>query len=87
MSHGVESSCQLQGKYKYIKDLSSIYIMVSKRICNVLPTPKSTPKRILIEFTVFVSALEESELIIEEFGRHQYSADYKDLINEFLLDK
>jgi tRNA1Val (adenine37-N6)-methyltransferase len=67
--------------------IGSSYDLFPKRICNVLPTPKSTPKRILIEFTAFVSALEESELIIEEFGRHQYSKAYKNLVQDFLLDK
>ena len=67
--------------------IGSSFDLFPKRICNVLPTPKSTPKRILIEFTAFVSALEESELVIEEFGRHQYSEAYKNLVHDFLLDK
>lgn len=67
--------------------IGSRFDLFPKRICNVLPTPKSTPKRILIEFTAFVSDLEESELVIEEFGRHQYSEAYKNLVHDFLLDK
>ncbi len=56
------------------------------RVCEVRPTPTSTPKRQLLEFSnrppkQNVSAQE----IVIEVTRHQYSEAYSQLAKEFLL--
>ncbi len=56
-----------------------------RRILWVKPTPKKEPKRVLIEFALEDGAVEADTMIIEEFGRHNYSEDYKKLTKEFYL--
>ncbi|MBD79771.1 MAG: tRNA (adenosine(37)-N6)-methyltransferase TrmM [Crocinitomicaceae bacterium] len=56
------------------------------RICKVLPTPTSKPKRVMIELGKRMPTCSEEQLIIEKYGRHQYSEEYKALTGEFYLD-
>src|SRR6056297_315540 len=51
----------------------------------VKPTPTKPPHRILVELNQTKAACEVNEIIIEEFGRHQYSDAYKQLTGPFYL--
>lgn len=57
--------------------------------CNKLlwikPTPAKQAKRVLLEFSFNQSKLNESELIVEKYGRHKYSEEYKELTKDFYL--
>ncbi|WP_462279690.1 tRNA1(Val) (adenine(37)-N6)-methyltransferase [Salinivirga cyanobacteriivorans] len=51
----------------------------------VKPTPSKAPHRILVELNQTKILYQANELIIEEFGRHQYSDAYKQLTESFYL--
>lgn len=55
------------------------------RLMYVKPIPSKRPHRILIELSNTYSKCDTNELIIEEFGRHQYSDLYKNLTRDFYL--
>jgi tRNA1Val (adenine37-N6)-methyltransferase len=55
------------------------------RQTRVIPAPGKPVKRILAEFTGKQRKTHSSELIIEQFGRHKYSQEYKDLTGDFYL--
>lgn len=55
------------------------------RIMEVLPTPDSVPKRFMAEFSFSPTSCVVSTMVIESEGRHQYSADYKQLTEEFYM--
>lgn len=67
-------------------NLASQYKMSISRMTSVLPTPTSTPKRILIELSRLKSELIENELVIET-KRHIYSRDFQELVKDFYLKK
>ncbi len=55
------------------------------RITTVYPTPDSSPKRILIEFSVMnMELVYETDLVIEE-ERHTYSSEFASLAKDFYL--
>lgn len=54
--------------------------------CSVFPTPQKPAKRVLVEFSATPTKTLYEELIIEEFGRHQYSKNYLSLTQAFLLN-
>lgn len=54
------------------------------RITDVLPTPDSSPKRVLLEFCKTESTPSTDSLIIEK-GRHIYSEDFTKLAKDFYL--
>jgi tRNA1Val (adenine37-N6)-methyltransferase len=56
-----------------------------KRITSVLPNPGKPPKRLLLEFGLTEGGLIRSELVVELAGRHEYSADFKSLTEDFYL--
>ncbi len=56
------------------------------RICRVKPTPSKSFKRVLLTLAMQADPCVEEELILEEFGRHQYSQAYKDLTRDFYLN-
>lgn len=68
-------------------NIGSQFDFFPKRICKVLPTPNSAPKRFLVEFSFVKTKLQTTELVLEESGRHNYSATYKALTRPFILDK
>ena len=57
------------------------------RLCYVKPTPLKPAHRVLFEYTkgTYEHTVEET-LVIEENGRHEYSADYKALTGKFYLN-
>lgn len=57
----------------------------AKRTCFVRPNRQKLPHRILSDCGPKVSKRNISDLIIEEGGRHQYSAEYRQLTNDFYL--
>ncbi len=69
---------------EYAEESNRCGLFVNRR-CEVLPTPESMPKRVLLEFSFAEGDIQEESLIIEENGRHQYSQQYKDLTADFYL--
>lgn len=66
--------------------LAQDHSMSVVRITAVHATPKRKNIRILVEISNTEEAsMSESELMIEEFGRHQYSQAYIDLTKDFYL--
>ena len=65
--------------------LAEQYNLYPARITEVLPTPISTPKRFMAEFSFQQVECQQNSLIIESAGRHQYSDDYKQLTEQFYL--
>lgn len=58
----------------------------SCRSLSVLPTPQKAPKRKLMEFSfckLGEQKVQETDMIIEEFGRHIYSERYIELTKTF----
>ena len=60
--------------------------MYCTRIVNIKPTPDKETKRLFLEFEFSDIPAIREELIIEQNGRHQYSAAYKKLTEEFYLN-
>lgn len=56
-----------------------------QRVTLVYPTPNKPPKRLLAEFGYMERPCEESQLVIESNGRHQYSEEYRRLTKDFYL--
>lgn len=73
--------------YEYKKDITLLAkknnLHIS-RITNVYPTPKSEPKRILIELSRKQSDVKEENIIIEK-ERHIYSDEFTALAKDFYL--
>lgn len=55
------------------------------RVTFVKPTPQKVPHRVLLEFCKNISETHEDEIILEEFGRHQYSEKFKKLVEPFYV--
>lgn len=66
-------------------EIGKEYGLSPSRITTLYPTPQSTPKRILIEFTKGESTLLEKNDLIIEIERHVYSAEFKQLVKDFYL--
>lgn len=54
-----------------------------KRKCLVIPKPGAQAKRILMEFSLYESIVENTELTTETEERHYYSEAYKALTGDF----
>ncbi len=67
--------------------LAKINGLYLNRILYVKPTPAKDVKRVLMEFSFYNVIHQEEEMILEEFGRHQYSDKYIELTKDFYLDK
>ncbi len=52
----------------------------------VLPTPTSSPKRVLLEFSRFSSSNIIPEELVIEIERHKYSEEYERLVKDFYLN-
>ncbi len=65
--------------------LAATHNLFTSRIVEVYPTPKSTPKRILAEFSRGKIECEVARMVIESGGRHQYSEEYVELTREYYL--
>lgn len=55
------------------------------RTCALFPTPTKAVHRVLLEFSKQAETVVTDKLVIEEFGRHQYSEAYKSLLKDFYL--
>ncbi len=60
------------------------YQLHPSRITCLYPTPNSSPKRVLLEFSRTVKNIQEEKLIIE-LERHVYSDEFKGLVKDFYL--
>lgn len=55
------------------------------RESQVLPTNKSNPKRVLMDFSFSSKTIVKDQLVIEPSQRHEYSEAYIDLCKDFYL--
>lgn len=69
---------------KFVK-LSQAQGLFCNKKCFVRSTPEKDPIRVMLSFNKYKANLEVEELVIEENGRHQYSAEYKKLTGNFYL--
>lgn len=72
-------------KHAQVFELINKHEMHCRRLTRVMPTPKKSTNRILLELSPTPGLCQEDELIIETERRHVYSARFKELINEFYL--
>lgn len=56
------------------------------RITRVKPTPQKAPKRYLLEFSFSHPVVPESDELIIEYSRHNYSPEYQKLTRDFYLN-
>ena len=66
-------------------EIANSYSLFVTDILNIKPTPTKSPKRIILTFSRIEKQLTQSELIIEDKGRHNYSDKYIELTKEFYL--
>ncbi|SMO69172.1 tRNA1Val (adenine37-N6)-methyltransferase [Saccharicrinis carchari] len=71
-----------RNNFKKIAAQDQLYL---NKVLYIKPTPSKPPKRVLMEFSFENKLGIENEMIIEEFGRHGYSDDYKQLTKDFYL--
>ncbi len=73
-----------QAKASIVAESIGLFIC---RCCKIKPTPTSSIKRVMLEFTSVFAEKKSEELVVEIAGRHNYSEEYERLANPFLLDK
>ncbi|MGQ1785111.1 tRNA1(Val) (adenine(37)-N6)-methyltransferase [Saccharicrinis sp. GN24d3] len=71
-----------KNNFKMLASQNNLYL---NNVLNIKPTPTKPAKRVLMSFSLTETKLTEEELIVEEFGRHQYSERYKQLTEDFYL--
>lgn len=69
---------------EYISQALKNNLFCSKKLW-IKPTPTIQEKRVLLEFSRIKSECEEQTLVIEQYGRHKYSEEYKHLTKDFYL--
>jgi tRNA1Val (adenine37-N6)-methyltransferase len=73
--------------FDQLNDIASAKGYYAERITRILPTPDSRVRRILAEFSMRHNITVYDEIVIEEYGRHQYSERFLELTGEFYLGK
>lgn len=68
-----------------MEEIASAFNLYPARQTHVLPKPGSAPKRTLVTFTFGEKENIETDELIVELSRHQYSTDYISLTKEFYL--
>lgn len=68
------------------KALAGMHGLFPARILEVRPVPGAPPRRHCIQFTRAHVTPAVQSIVIEEHGRHGYSADYRELTKTFYLD-
>lgn len=63
---------------------TDLHLHISRKL-TVSTTPQKQPKRILLSFSKSEQTLVEEELIIEKYGRHQYSEEFTQLVKDYYL--
>ncbi len=62
------------------------YGLYCTRILNIKPTPSSSVKRMLMEFSREKKTASSGIIVIETDGRHKYSHEYRSLTKDFYLE-
>lgn len=75
-----------ESDFKRVEAAASAVNLYPVRILNVIPTPGKSVRRILAEFSDIPQQTHKSELILEKYGRHKYSEEYKALTKDFYLE-
>ncbi len=73
---------QLESELEYVIRNYGLFLSA---LTYVKPTPTKPPHRILVELAYHEKDYIPNELIIEAFGRHQYSETYRQLTDPFYL--
>ncbi|MCW3804974.1 tRNA1(Val) (adenine(37)-N6)-methyltransferase [Plebeiibacterium marinum] len=61
-------------------------LLYLQKVLKVKPTPQKQAKRVLMEYGFEkISDVDEKVMVVEEFGRHGYSDEYKELTKDFYL--
>lgn len=68
----------------FIKEAQEKELYLSRK-CLVKPNPSKAVKRMLLEFSFYITELKEEELTIETEKRHHYSKEYIILTQDFYL--
>ncbi len=68
----------------FIKDAQKKGLYLNRK-CLVKPNPNKAVKRMLLEFSFYITGLKEEELTIETEKRHHYSKEYIILTQDFYL--
>ena len=71
---------------EYLLKLAEQHNLNPIHITNVYPTPKSLPKRILLELSTQYRVAQETDIVIEK-ERHIYTNEFKRLTEDFYLEK
>jgi tRNA1Val (adenine37-N6)-methyltransferase len=66
-------------------NLITVHKLFCNRLTRVIPAPGKHSKRILLECSYLPGESTEDELTIETGTRHQYSDEFKNLVDEFYL--
>jgi tRNA1Val (adenine37-N6)-methyltransferase len=72
-------------EYNLLSSFATEAGLFENRITRVFPTPGKPAKRIMIEFSFSETAIAETDLIIENHGRHKYSDYYINLTKDYYL--
>ena len=68
-----------------ITDYAQQWELYPKRVTEVLPTPSSSPRRLLIELARAKTDIVDRKQLIIENARHEYSDEFRLLLKDFYL--
>ncbi len=71
--------------YAHAGEVAALHGMHLHRMMRVYPTPGSGARRMLVSYGFKKQPVAETELVIEEYGRHGYSREYVELTKDFYL--
>ena len=83
--HGIMSIILPAEQEQEAIQMAAYHELQPQRILHVHPLPDKAAKRVCIEFSNAKSKLKHEKLIIEKYGRHQYSEEYISLTKDFYL--
>lgn len=69
----------------YTENATKAGFFLTKKV-NIKPTPQKQVRRLLLEFSKQKKVCQTTELVVEEFGRHNYSQAYRTLTADFYLN-
>ena len=72
-------------KEAQVFDLITEHQMYCRRLTRVIPAPGKSTNRLLLELSLIPGKCIEDDLCIEMGKRHQYSDQFKNLVDEFYL--
>ncbi|MDP2629070.1 MAG: cobalamin-dependent protein [Nanoarchaeota archaeon] len=89
IERGFDAICRYEGEYPFLEFCNALENGDDVgNIPNlwVKPNPNKAAKRMLLEFSFYITELKEEELTIETEKRHHYSKEYIILTQDFYLN-